>query len=99
MTSASRYALYLAPPPDSALWRFGCAALGRDAASGEDMHGYAPSGYATEAWRAASAEARRYGFHATLKAPLRLKPGVALISSKRRSARSRRRPRRSIWAS
>lgn len=31
-----RYALYLAPPPDSDLWRFGCDVIGRDAKTGED---------------------------------------------------------------
>lgn len=79
MTSASRYAIYLAPTQDSDLWRFGCAALGRDAASAEDLPGYAPAGFTSVAWRAASADARRYGFHATLKAPLRLTPGASLV--------------------
>lgn len=74
---SARYALYLAPPPDSALWRFGCRVLGRDAATGEDLPGYAPKGYTPPAWREIAAEPRRYGFHATLKAPLRLAEGLS----------------------
>jgi hypothetical protein len=72
---SARYAVYLAPAPDSALWRFGSRVVGRDAATGEEMEGYAPEGYAQEAWREIAAEPRRYGFHATLKAPLRLAEG------------------------
>ena len=74
----ARYAVYLAPPQDSALWRFGARVLGRDAATGAEVEGYAPGGYSPEAWRAVAAEPRRYGFHATLKAPLRLAPGRSL---------------------
>jgi putative phosphonate metabolism protein len=72
---SARYAVYLAPAPDSALWRFGSRVLGRDAATGEAVHGFAPAGLSSEAWRALTAEPRRYGFHATLKAPFRLKHG------------------------
>ncbi len=72
---SSRFALYLAPPPDSALWRFGSRVLGRDAATGAAIEGFAPEGYTPEAWREIAAEPRRYGFHATLKAPMRLAIG------------------------
>jgi len=61
----TRHALYFAPEPDHPLWAAGCDWLGRP----HDGH-------------AAGAPARpgvtapwRYGFHATLKAPLRLAPG------------------------
>jgi 2'-5' RNA ligase len=67
-----RYAVYLAPPPESALWRFGSAVVGRDAASGEAQRGFAPDGFDAEAWRGLTTEPRRYGFHATIKAPFRL---------------------------
>lgn len=77
MTGA-RYAIYLAPPPTSELWRFGSRVLGRDAASGEALHGYAPEGLDPETWRRFAEEPRRYGFHATLKAPFRLRPGASL---------------------
>ena len=61
----------------SALWRFGCEASGRDAASGEDRLGFAPEGCDAAAWRALTTEPRRYGFHATLKAPFRLAEGTS----------------------
>jgi 2'-5' RNA ligase len=72
---SARYAIYLAPPPDSAIWRFGSRVIGRDAATGEAIEGYAPQGYSPEAWRAVTAAPRLYGFHATLKAPFRLQEG------------------------
>lgn len=70
MTRSARYAVYLAPPPTSALWRFGCDVLGRDAVTGEKRSGFALD---AEGWRERTAEPRRYGFHATLKAPFRMK--------------------------
>ena len=71
-----RYALYLAPPPDSELYRFGARVIGRDARDGIETTDFAPEGWSVADWRAASAEPRRYGFHATLKAPFRLAEGA-----------------------
>jgi hypothetical protein len=68
-----RYALYLAPPPDSDLWRFGCNVVGRDASTGVACHGFAPEGHEPDSWRSLTSEPRRYGFHATLAAPFRLR--------------------------
>jgi 2'-5' RNA ligase len=68
-----RYALYLAPPPESELWRFGCDVIGRDALTGASQDGFAPEGYTPQAWRSMTSDPRRYGFHATLKAPFRLR--------------------------
>jgi hypothetical protein len=68
-----RYALYLAPPPESELWRFGCDVIGRDALTGAPHDGFAPEGYTPAAWRSMTSDPRRYGFHATLKAPFRLR--------------------------
>jgi hypothetical protein len=73
-----RYAVYLAPPPESALWRFGSAVVGRDAASGEALSGFAPDGFDAAAWRDMTTEPRRYGFHATIKAPFRLAEDASL---------------------
>ena len=70
-----RYAVYLAPPPGSDLWRWGSRVLGRDAATGESLPGFALEGFTPAQWAALTAEPRRYGFHATLKAPFRLAPG------------------------
>lgn len=64
--SAPRYAVYFAPPPDHPLWLAGCAWLGRDARC-------VP---ATPPSRAEVAQPWRYGWHATLKAPMRLATGV-----------------------
>ena len=69
----SRYALYLTPPLESDLWAFGCAVIGRDAATGRDIDGFAPEGHDAEAWKTLTSEPRRYGFHATLVAPFQLR--------------------------
>jgi 2'-5' RNA ligase len=78
VNASTRYAVYLAPPIESELWRFGSRVLGRDAETGASFDGFAPEGYETETWRALVAEPRRYGFHATLKAPFRLNPAWSL---------------------
>ncbi len=78
MMNPLRYAVYLAPPPESALWRFGSAVVGRDAASGEAQLGFAPDGFDATAWRSMTTEPRRYGFHATIKAPFRLAEDASL---------------------
>jgi len=72
LSAPLRYAVYLAPPPESPLWRFGSDVVGRDAANGETRQGFAPDGFDAAAWRGLTTEPRRYGFHATLKAPFRL---------------------------
>jgi putative phosphonate metabolism protein len=73
--SAPRYAIYYAPAPKSALWRFGSAVLGYDAASGRDLGFAVPPGRDPAGWPALTQEPRRYGFHATLKAPFTLAEG------------------------
>jgi hypothetical protein len=77
MSAPIRWAVYLAPPPESALWRFGSDVIGRDAAHGGARPEFAPAGFAAADWRALTAEPRRYGFHATLKAPFRLADGMS----------------------
>ncbi len=62
--TAARYAVYWTPDPAHPLWQAGCEWLGRDPVSP------LPSGPAREA----TDGPRRYGFHATLKAPLALNP-------------------------
>jgi hypothetical protein len=68
-----RYALYLTPPPDSDLWRFGCDVIGRDALTGASWEGFSLEGYPPHSWRSMTSDPRRYGFHATLKAPFPLR--------------------------
>lgn len=75
IASVPRYALYYVPAPDSPLWLYGCAVLGYDAVRGCDVPHATPEGWLADDWRAATAEPRRYGFHATLKAPFRLAEG------------------------
>jgi putative phosphonate metabolism protein len=73
--TAPRYALYYAPAADSALWRFGSATLGYDAVTGADIGFAIPPDCEALDWSEMTAEPRRYGFHATLKAPFELAPG------------------------
>ncbi|MGW9331524.1 DUF1045 domain-containing protein [Bosea sp. NPDC055594] len=74
-TTPPRYAIYFAPAADSALWRFGSATLGYDATTGGELPGAVPPGCEALDWPALTAEPRRYGFHATLKAPFELSDG------------------------
>jgi putative phosphonate metabolism protein len=73
--SGPRYAIYYAPAADSPLWRFGSSTLGYDAYAGEDVAFAVPPGCDAAAWPQHTAEPRRYGFHATLKAPFELAGG------------------------
>jgi putative phosphonate metabolism protein len=73
--STPRYAVYYAPAADSPLWRFGCTTLGYDAFTGEDVAFAVPPGCDAGGWPRLTAEPRRYGFHATLKAPFELAHG------------------------
>ena len=70
-----RYAIYFAPEQHDPLARFGAAALGYDAETGWEVEQPALDGVSAQSWRAWTAEPRRYGFHATLKAPFRLREG------------------------
>lgn len=67
-----RYALYFAPEPDSPWWRAGCQWLGRDAASAQTMPQPVIAAISEMQMHALTRDARRYGFHATLKAPFHL---------------------------
>lgn len=71
-----RYAIYYMPKPDSHFWRLGSSCLGYDASDGREM--ISPShkifSHQNEALHITEAP-RKYGFHATLKAPFSLKAG------------------------
>lgn len=75
MSDAPRYAIYYAPRPASALWRFGSAVIGYDAVDGSKPRMLVPDGFAAEDWMTMTREPRRYGFHATMKAPFSLAEG------------------------
>ena len=75
MADYPRYAIYHDPAPGSDLDRFGAQLLGYDAYSGEDLP--FPNDVIRMApdWRDLTLDPRKYGFHATLKAPMSLAPG------------------------
>jgi ribose 1,5-bisphosphokinase len=73
-----RYALYFAPSPDSAWWRWGSAWLGRCAATGRVLPQRRVEGVPPQQLAELTESPRRYGFHATLTAPFRLAEGTRL---------------------
>ncbi len=66
----ARVAAYYCPAEDDPLFAAGARWLGRDPATGAVCRQPALPGI-----NEITAEARRYGFHATLKPPMRLRPG------------------------
>jgi putative phosphonate metabolism protein len=72
MATHPRYAIYYAAEPGSTLDRFGASLLGYDAYGGEDLP--FPDGVPPD-WRELTQDPRKYGFHATLKAPMMLATG------------------------
>jgi putative phosphonate metabolism protein len=74
--TAPRYAIYFAPPPHSPWWEFGTRWLGRDEVSNAARAQLGVAGIETPRLHALTATPRRYGFHATLKAPFRLRSGI-----------------------
>ncbi len=83
-TNGARFAIYWAPASTHPLWTAGAAWLGRDPAGGDrgeqpDLPGIAEI----------TDDARLYGFHATLKPPMRLHPDASradLIAALRATA-------------
>ncbi len=73
--STARYAIYYMPHEQSALARFGCSVLGYDAVSGTDIPYPDHPVFLDPAALGWTAAPRRYGFHATLKAPFTLAAG------------------------
>lgn len=74
MTGFPRYAIYYAADAGDALSRFGAALLGYDAHTGNELPFPADVLHVVSNWRDVSADPRKYGFHATLKAPMALAP-------------------------
>lgn len=70
----TRYAVYFVPPANSDLYRFGAGFLGFDCYTGDDLGCPDDVGLDAREWAEITQEPRRYGFHATLKAPFRLEP-------------------------
>jgi putative phosphonate metabolism protein len=69
-----RYAIYFVPPPSSQLYRYGSSILGYDAYTGNNVSFPDKFGGGAVNWNELTATPRRYGFHATLKAPFSLAP-------------------------
>lgn len=69
-----RYAIYYAPDPSSTLWSRATQWLGRDPGTGERISTDI-AGISLDRRLALTESARRYGFHATLKAPMVLAEG------------------------
>lgn len=73
-----RAAIYFAPPPGSAAWQAGSRWLGRDAATNAPLPQPRIDGVEACTLAQLTAEPRRYGWHATLKPPFRLRQGLSL---------------------
>jgi len=69
-----RFAIYYAPGAAEPLWRKAAEWLGRDPLTGESIDGPL-AGTTRDALFDRSVSARRYGFHATIKAPMMLAEG------------------------
>lgn len=96
--SFERYAIYWAPRPDSALAVFARGWLGGDAETGESVGVRQTYGLDADLVERAVASPRRYGIHATLKAPFRLDgaseaelaAALTAFAARRRAARAGR---------
>lgn len=78
-STAPRFAIYFVPAADTELYRFGAAVLGYDCYTGQDVAHPPEIGFSASEWSALTAEPRTYGFHATLKAPFRLRPQLHFL--------------------
>jgi len=74
-TSFPRYAVYYVSARDSRLDRFGAQLLGYDAWTGETLPFPDFATQTATDWQELTHDPRKYGFHATLKAPMRLASG------------------------
>lgn len=75
MSGPSRYAIYHMPPAGAGLYRFGAAMVGYDAFAATDLEHPPQALQAFGDWHELTADPRKYGFHATLKAPFLLADG------------------------
>jgi len=73
----ARYAIYFVPAAESHLYQFGCSVLAYDCYTGETVRRGADFGASAAEWDRLTEEPRRYGFHATLKAPFHLSPACS----------------------
>ena len=88
-----RCAIYFAPGRDTAWWNFGARWLGRDEQQDLPLQRPPLGGLQPQELEDITAQPRRYGFHATLKAPFLLRTGLTpsdLEDRLRAFARTRR---------
>jgi putative phosphonate metabolism protein len=72
-----RYAIYFSPPDADPLSRLAAQWLGRNAFTDEPASQVQADGFDADEIRQLTDEPRRYGFHATLKAPMELASGCS----------------------
>lgn len=75
MTGFPRYAIYFAAGTDGAFSRFGAELLGYDARTGDEVPFPREALQIAPDWHDLTTDPRKYGFHATLKAPMVLVSG------------------------
>lgn len=73
---SARYAIYFTPAHGSPWWNFGAHWLGRDERNNQALVQPALADLPAQQLLQLTAYPRRYGFHATLKAPFTLRDGV-----------------------
>lgn len=73
---SARYAIYFTPTPGAPWWNFGAHWLGRDECNNQALLQPALAEIPAQQLLQLTAYPRRYGFHATLKAPFTLRDGV-----------------------
>jgi putative phosphonate metabolism protein len=76
---SARYAIYFAPEAGSPWWQFGAHWLGRDEGKGLTLRQPALTQLKPDALHSMTSSPRRYGFHATLKAPFGLATGCTVV--------------------
>ncbi len=87
MPEPHRVAFYYAPEVDDPLWQAGCAWLGRDPESGAVLDQPDVPELSTN-----TEDPRRYGFHATLKAPITPALGFTALMNAATAFAARQRP-------
>ncbi len=75
MTAYPRYAIYYVPAASDPLYQLGARTLGYDGFTGAAIEFPEEIAQRVADWRDVSSDPRKYGFHATLKAPFALAPG------------------------
>ena len=91
---SARYAIYFSPAKHSPWWNFGAQWLGRDECDDKPLAQPVLTQIGLTDLNSITAEPRRYGFHATLKAPFHLRDGFSVddLAQRVQALASRLRP-------